>query len=209
LACRPREQIDTQHLLVGLMAEGVAAAILENLDVSAEADRGSSQRLFGPSPAPAADEISPMSTEAKCAVDAAALKAATGDSSSSAPEVCTEHLLAVLALDPGSRARRVLTTSMSISLLSNANCSATSRSVRAAPRDGGNASHLPNMAAHSAAAPSQPINWCTVPASPFAVPALRWLATSSTTASHPVTPSAASTALGDAKSGPGARHCRS
>jgi hypothetical protein len=101
-------EIGTQHLLAGLMAEGVAAAILESLHVSVEAIRASSQRLFGASPAPATDEISPMSTEAKCALDAAAVKAAASDSNSSAPEVRTEHLLAVLALDPGSRARRVL-----------------------------------------------------------------------------------------------------
>jgi hypothetical protein len=79
------EEIDTQHLLAGLMAEGVAAAILENLHVSAEAIRGSSHRLFGPSPAPATDEIPPMSTEAKSTLDAAALKAAASDSNSSAP----------------------------------------------------------------------------------------------------------------------------
>jgi hypothetical protein len=102
------EEIGTQHLLAGLMAEGVAAAILENLHVSAEAIRSSSDRLFGASPAPATDEIPPMSTEAKCALDAAAVKAAASDSDNSAPEVRTEHLLAVLALDPGSRARRVL-----------------------------------------------------------------------------------------------------
>jgi hypothetical protein len=101
------KEIGSQHLLAGLMAEGVAAAILENLHVSMEAIRSSSHRLFGSSPAPATEEIPPMSTEATCALDAAAVKAAS-DSSSSAPEVRTEHLLAVLALDPGSRARRVL-----------------------------------------------------------------------------------------------------
>jgi hypothetical protein len=102
------DEIGTQHLLAGLMAEGVAAAILENLHVSAEAIRGASHRPFGPSQSPATDEIPPMSTEATCALDAAAVKAAASDSNSSAPEVRTEHLLAVLALDPGSRARRVL-----------------------------------------------------------------------------------------------------
>src|SRR5213078_3045552 len=81
------EQIDTQHLLAGLMADGVAAAILENLHVSAEAIRRSSQRLFGPSPATATEEIPPMSTEAECALDAAAVKAAASDSNNSAPEV--------------------------------------------------------------------------------------------------------------------------
>jgi hypothetical protein len=101
-------EIGAQHLLAGLMAEGVAAAILERLHVSAEAIRSSSQRLFGPSAGPATAEIPPMSSEAKCALDAAAFKAAASDSASSAPEVRTEHLLAVLALDPGSRARRVL-----------------------------------------------------------------------------------------------------
>jgi hypothetical protein len=100
-------EIGTQHLLVGLMAEGVAAAILESLQVSVEAIGSSSQRLFGPSLGPTA-EIPPMSAEARCALDAAAFKAAATDSASSAPEVRTEHLLAVLALDPGSRARRVL-----------------------------------------------------------------------------------------------------
>jgi ATP-dependent Clp protease ATP-binding subunit ClpA len=99
---------DRWSLLAGLMAEGVAAAILENLHVSVEAIRSSSHRLFGPSQSPATDEIPPMSTEAKCALDAAAFKAAASDSNSSAPEVRTEHLLAILVLDPGSRARRVL-----------------------------------------------------------------------------------------------------
>jgi len=101
-------EIGTQHLLAGLMAEGVAAAILEGLHVSNDAIRSSSQRLFGPSSGLATAEIPPMSTEAKCALDAAAFKAAANDSDGSAPEVRTEHLLAVLALDPGSRARRVL-----------------------------------------------------------------------------------------------------
>jgi hypothetical protein len=49
------EEIGTQHLLAGLMAEGVAAAILEGLQVSVDAIRSSSQRLFGPSPAPQPD----------------------------------------------------------------------------------------------------------------------------------------------------------
>jgi hypothetical protein len=101
-------EIGTQHLLAGLMAEGVGAAILESLQVSPEAIRSSSQRLFGPPAGAASAEIPPMSTEATCALDAAAHNAAATDPDSSAPEVRTEHLLAVLALDPGSRARRVL-----------------------------------------------------------------------------------------------------
>lgn len=49
-----------------------------------------------------------MSAEATYALDAASGSAAANDSANTAPEVRTEHLLAVLALDPGSRARRVV-----------------------------------------------------------------------------------------------------
>jgi hypothetical protein len=101
-------EIGTQHLLAGLLAEGVAAAILERLGVHAEAIRDSSHRLFGPPADTPADQIPPMSTEATCALDAAAHSAAANASDSAPPELRTEHLLAVLALDPGSRARRVL-----------------------------------------------------------------------------------------------------
>ena len=49
-----------------------------------------------------------MSTEAVRALDAAACNAAANGSPDTPTEVRTEHLLAVLAVDPGSRARRVL-----------------------------------------------------------------------------------------------------
>jgi hypothetical protein len=50
-----------------------------------------------------------MSAEATCALDAAAHNAAmSAPARGEQPELRTEHLLAVLALDPGSRARRVL-----------------------------------------------------------------------------------------------------
>ena len=101
-------EVGTHHLLAGLLAEGVAAAILEKLGVTAEAIRDSGHRLFGP-PLPVTDAVPPMSAEAKCALDAAAYSARSDAPDSSAPQVVgTEHLLAVLALDPGSRARRVL-----------------------------------------------------------------------------------------------------
>jgi hypothetical protein len=101
-------EIGTHHLLAGLLAEGVAAAILERLHVNAEAIREASHRLFGsPNPA-AADDPTPMSTEATCALDSAAHHAVANGTDSTPPEVRTEHLLAALALDPGSRARRVL-----------------------------------------------------------------------------------------------------
>lgn len=101
-------EVRTDHLLAGLLAEGVAAAILEKLGLTAEAVRDSSHRLFGP-PLPAMDQVPPMSAEAKCALDASAHIARSNARDSSSGEVVgTEHLLGVLALDPGSRARRVL-----------------------------------------------------------------------------------------------------
>jgi hypothetical protein len=101
-------EVGTHHLLTGLLAEGVAAAILERLGVHAEQIRTASHRLFGPPTEAPGDAIPPMSAEATCALDAAAHYAATNATGTNPPEVRTEHLLAVLALDPGSRARRVL-----------------------------------------------------------------------------------------------------
>lgn len=102
------DEIGTHHLLAGLLAEGVAAAILERVGVHAPAIRDSSHRLFGPPATTPGQQTPPMSTEAICALDAAAHNAVANADNSAPPEVRTEHLLAVLALDPGSRARRVL-----------------------------------------------------------------------------------------------------
>jgi ClpX C4-type zinc finger/Clp amino terminal domain, pathogenicity island component len=102
------EEIGTQHLLAGLLAEGVAAAILERLGVHPDAIRAASHRLFGPPADAPGEQTPPMSTEATCALDAAPHNAAVNSSGTTPPELRTEHLLAVLALDPGSRARRVL-----------------------------------------------------------------------------------------------------
>jgi len=103
-------EVGTHHLLAGLLAEGVAAAILEQLCVTADTIRDSAERLFGPA-SPATDAVPPMSADAKCALDAAAHMARNNaPDSNDADEgvVGTEHLLAVLAFDPGSRARRIL-----------------------------------------------------------------------------------------------------
>jgi len=101
-------EVGTHHLLAGLLAEGVAAAILEKLGVTAEVIRDSGHRLFGP-PLQATDLVPPMSAEARSVLDAAVQIARTNASDADAGEVVgTEHLLAVLALDPGSRARRIL-----------------------------------------------------------------------------------------------------
>jgi hypothetical protein len=101
-------EIGTHHLLAGLLAEGVAAAILERVHVTADAIHTASHHLFGPPTGPATDRVPSMSDEAVCALDSAAHHAVANTTGSSRVEVGTEHLLAVLALDPGSRARRVL-----------------------------------------------------------------------------------------------------
>lgn len=115
-------EVGTQHLLVGLLAEGVGAATMEKVGLTADAIRNSSHRLFGP-PTPATagpaapattdsaparpaatDSVPAMSAEATCALEVATHNAL----STAAQEVGTEHLLAALALDPGSRSRRIL-----------------------------------------------------------------------------------------------------
>src|SRR5215217_4780175 len=64
-------EVGTHHLLAGLLAEGVAAAILEKLGLTADAIRDAGRRLFGP-PSPATATVPPLSVEARCALDAAA-----------------------------------------------------------------------------------------------------------------------------------------
>ena len=92
----------THHLLTGLFEEGTAAAILEKLGVRAEVVRGAARELF---PAgQSAETPPPQSAEARDAVRGAEALARRGGCG----HVGTEHLLGALALDPGSRARRVL-----------------------------------------------------------------------------------------------------
>ena len=102
------DEVGTHHLLAGLLAEGVAAAILEQLGVTADAIRTSATRLFGPT-TPVSDGQPPArSAEAASAIESAARLAQLNAGPSGCVEVGTEHLLFVLAMDPGSRARRVL-----------------------------------------------------------------------------------------------------
>jgi hypothetical protein len=95
-------EVGTHHLLMGLMAEGFAAAVLERLQVRPEALRTAATRLFG-APGPAGQHVPPMSEEARCALEAASRIVCRTDSF-----LRTEHVLFVIATDPGSRARRVL-----------------------------------------------------------------------------------------------------
>jgi hypothetical protein len=91
--------IGTQQLLAGLLTEGVAAANLERLSVHPSRSGPRRTACSARTTRHPAD-VPPMSTEATCAIDTAAQNAA----GTLPPEIRTEHLLAVLALDPGSRA---------------------------------------------------------------------------------------------------------
>jgi ATP-dependent Clp protease ATP-binding subunit ClpA len=96
-------EIGTHHQLIGLFQEGVAAAIMERLGVQATAVRWAGRELFPGGGLPG-DVPPPESAEAREALWLAARLARRAGLS----HVGTEHLLSVLALDPGSRARRVL-----------------------------------------------------------------------------------------------------
>jgi ATP-dependent Clp protease ATP-binding subunit ClpA len=97
--------VGTHHQLIGLFHEGVAAAVLEKLGVGVEAVRAAARELFpgggGGSPGERAPQVS---AEARGTMP----RAATMAQQAGRAEVDTEHLLAALVLDPGSRARRVL-----------------------------------------------------------------------------------------------------
>jgi hypothetical protein len=98
-------EVGTEHLLIGLFHEGIAAAVLEELGVRANAVRAAAQELFPAGEGGPPSERPPQeSAEAREAIRRAAAIAQQAGRG----EVGTEHLLAALALDPGSRARRVL-----------------------------------------------------------------------------------------------------
>jgi hypothetical protein len=96
-------EVGTHHLLAGLFEDGVAAAILEKLGVRADAVRATARELF-PGTGPPGEVPPPESAEAReaiCGAEVLAWRSGCGS-------VGTEHLLGALALDAGSRARRVL-----------------------------------------------------------------------------------------------------
>jgi ATP-dependent Clp protease ATP-binding subunit ClpA len=100
-------QVGADHLLAGLLTDGVAATILDKLGVTADAIAASTARLFGTANPPS-DSVPPLSAEAVCAIEAAAHHAQARAENPDNVTVGTEHLLAVLALDHSSRAHRVL-----------------------------------------------------------------------------------------------------
>ena len=98
-------EVGTHHLLIGLFHEGVAAAVLEELGMRADAVRAAARELFPGGGGRPGERPPQESAEARAAIRRAAAiaqQAGRGD-------IGTEHLLAALVLDPGSRARRVLT----------------------------------------------------------------------------------------------------
>jgi ATP-dependent Clp protease ATP-binding subunit ClpA len=95
-------EVGSHHLLVGLFEEGAAAAIMEQIGLSRDAVRRAARELFPATgeagqPPPESGEV----TEALAGAVGLARRAGCS-------YVDTEHLLGALALDPGSRARRVL-----------------------------------------------------------------------------------------------------
>src|SRR5262249_30444484 len=95
--------VGTHHQLAGLFEEGAAAAILERLGIRVEAVRHAARELFPAIGKPAATPPA-ESQEAREALAGAASLARRARQC----YIGTEHLLAALALDPGSRARRIL-----------------------------------------------------------------------------------------------------
>jgi ATP-dependent Clp protease ATP-binding subunit ClpA len=100
-------RVGAEHLLAGLRTDGVAATILDKLGVTADAIAASAVRLFGPANPPTGT-VPPLSADAVCAIEAAAHRAQVRAEDPNHVTVGTEHLLAVLALDHGSRAHRIL-----------------------------------------------------------------------------------------------------
>jgi len=96
-------EVGTHHQLLGLYEEGVAATILEKLGIRADEVRRAAREMF-PGGGEPDERLPPESAEARHAVEGAeALARRTG-----LGYVGPAHLLGALALDQGSRARRVL-----------------------------------------------------------------------------------------------------
>jgi ATP-dependent Clp protease ATP-binding subunit ClpA len=94
----------TQHLLLGLLQVGVAANVLDRLGVTRERVRDAATRLFEPASGSGGGPRVVGDGEANAAVSSACRFAASRGQNFAG----TEHLLFMLALDPGSAARRVL-----------------------------------------------------------------------------------------------------
>jgi ATP-dependent Clp protease ATP-binding subunit ClpA len=97
----------THHLLLGLLHAGLAANVLDHLAVTRDTIHAASARLFQP-----ATITTPDGQQRRIVGDgeagAAVLRARRMAAHRGQTEVRTEHLLFIIALDPGASARRVL-----------------------------------------------------------------------------------------------------
>lgn len=99
--------LGTQHLLVGLLTVGVAANALDRLGVTRQRVHDTNRALFPPVTAgDAAASVEDPDEDPD--VRAALVRARRLACERGCGEVATEHLLFVLATDPGSAARRML-----------------------------------------------------------------------------------------------------
>ena len=96
-------EVGTHHQLVGLFEEGAAAGIMEQIGLRRDAVRDVAHQMF-PVRDEAGEQAPPESAEAKEALAGAVSLARRVGSRDVGPE----HLLGALALDPGTRARRIL-----------------------------------------------------------------------------------------------------
>lgn len=97
----------TQHLLLGLLHAGLAANILDHLDITRDKVRDANTRLFEPADVTAADGQE-RRVIGDGEADSAVLRARRMAAHRGQHEVRTEHVLFIIALDPGCAARRVL-----------------------------------------------------------------------------------------------------
>ncbi|MFD3928324.1 ClpX C4-type zinc finger protein [Streptomyces sp. NPDC058614] len=98
----------TEHMLLGLLTDGVAATTLEKLGVTRDEIRDAGHRLFEQPGTPVRPVQAAFSADARAAL-VAAEHLATERTPSCAPViVSTPQLLAVIATNPASRAYRVL-----------------------------------------------------------------------------------------------------
>jgi ATP-dependent Clp protease ATP-binding subunit ClpA len=108
-------EVGTHHQLVGLFEDGAAAAVMEKLGLRRDRVREAAHALFPAAPEPRTPSTPGTSTAGGAELppeSVAAREALAGALSLARRAGCryagTEHLLGALALDPGSRARRVL-----------------------------------------------------------------------------------------------------
>jgi ATP-dependent Clp protease ATP-binding subunit ClpA len=102
-AAQGAAEVGTHHQLVGLFEEGAAAGIMEQIGLRRDAVRKVADEMF-PATGEPGEQPPPESAEAREALAGATSVARRVG----CREVGPEHLLGALALDPGSRARRVL-----------------------------------------------------------------------------------------------------